>query len=123
VNDAVKRSDELDEKIAGTPYDPKASGRTNRRLMGIGAVLVVLCIALSATVGVLALRASERSVQIQDLQHQVYLTCVADNQDRENERRLWEAALMLVPSTTPEQQRQVAAVRDYADDVFAARNC
>lgn len=127
MDDLIDRSDQLDERIAGSDAVAalaKASHRNLNLIRLLGAA-IILDILLSLAVGYVAYRADQVSRQATSLQQQAHTSCLAGNDARRGQLQLWGYILDLPPSSppSPEQERQAQQFRQYIQRIFAPRHC
>lgn len=126
-NDVVRRNDQLDDRIAGSP-DIDAlvrASKRNRRLITYLAISVGLDVLLSLGLGALAWRANQLALQADSIEARAYATCVAGNEARAGQVELWGYILTLPPTSprTPAQQQQADDFKAYVERLFAPRRC
>jgi hypothetical protein len=100
-------------------------GHRNRRMIWWLVVSLVLDVALTIAIAVLAVETRSANDKAAQVHTQQVATCLAGNQSRAAQIQLWDYILSLTPSTplTQEQKRQLADLRGYVHKVFAARDC
>ncbi len=127
MGDVVDRSDDLDERIAGSADMETLVhyGHVNRRLIRILGVSLAFDIVLSVMVGYLAWQANEVAQQATSTQARQQAACLSGNEARAGQRQLWHHVLDLPAAAprTPEQQQQADDLGRYVDDVFQPRKC
>lgn len=127
TDDVVRRSDELDEKIAGSA-DIKAlvlASRRNQRMIRLLAISLAFDVLLTLALAVVTVQTEMVVRQANSLQAQAHATCLASNEARAGQVTLWHHLLDLPPAAprTPEQQEQADAFGRYVDHLFAPRQC
>lgn len=102
-------------------------GHRNRRMIWGLVVSLVLDIALSIVVAVVAVKASETNSLAQQNRNAAVATCEAGNSVRAVSVQLWTYVLDLsqkVPSNTaPDRQKQINDFRNYMLAAYAPRDC
>jgi hypothetical protein len=125
---AIAAAIRLEESMTGLRDELHAVqtyGKRNRHIIGWLAGSLVLDIALSIIVAVIAVKSAEtNSLAHQNRQAQV-TTCVAGNQARGVSLQLWTYVLDQAQKThpAPEQQAQIADFRQHVTAAYAPRDC
>jgi len=113
--------------LADEIRDLRVYGRHNRQIIAalLGVVLVVAAL-LVFTISVAKQAEHATSLSAQNKQN-AKVTCLAGNEARAAQVRLWTYVLDVStasnPSTTPQQAKFIADFRAYILTVFAARDC
>lgn len=122
--------DGLSDEIRGL----QTYGQRNRHyIWGLG-VSLVLDIILSVAVAVIAVQANSASTQASNASSQAnrnqqtqQVTCKATNDAREANRNLWTYIINVTEQSNadapPAQKAQIEKLRDFVEQVFAARDC
>lgn len=102
-------------------------GHRNRRMIWGLAVSLVLDIALSIVVAVVAVKASQTNSLAQQNRVASVATCVSGNQARAVSMQLWTYVLDISqksPTTaSPDKQKQIQDFRAYMLAAYAPRDC
>ncbi len=127
MGDLIKRSDELDDRIAGSA-DIEALVRASRRnliLLRILAASVALDLVLSVVVGGLAWEAHLAAAQTTSIEARAKAACLSGNESRAAQVQLWHYVLDLSSAggQSPQQQEEAEQLRAYVDKTFAPRHC
>lgn len=127
ADDLIARSDDLDDKIAGSS-DVQAIiryGHRTRLLLRWLAVSLAFDLVLSLGLGYVAIRAQQLAEQANSIQDRARAGCLSGNEFRKTQLQIWHYILDL-PPTSPRsaaQEAQQAQFRAYVDGQFALRKC
>lgn len=116
-----ERSKKLNEAERDFLMARAASNRRLIRLVGVGVVVNVL---LSAAVSVLAIMAFQTAATATSAKYQAYIDCLSANEGRKTQIALWDYILSLPPTMdTPQQRAEIAQFKQYVHNQFRQRKC
>lgn len=100
-------------------------GRRNRRMIWWLVVSLLFDVVLTAVIATVAVQANRASDQAAQVKSQQVSTCLASNEARANNKKLWDYVLAATPTKprTEEQNEQVRDFRAFVDKTFAPRDC
>lgn len=100
-------------------------GRRNRRMIWWLVVSLLLDVVLTAVIVTVAVQANQASDQAAEVHAQQVATCLAGNEARVNNEKLWGYVLAVPPSKprTAEQLKQIDDFKAFVQRTFAPRDC
>jgi hypothetical protein len=127
VSDLLGRSDDLDKRIAGSDNidDLVKASQRSRRSIRLLTISIVLDIALTIGLGLVALRAQQASDLANSNQARQYQSCLNGNASRAGQIELWTYIISLPTMTprTPAQQAQADSFLIYVKQLYGPLRC
>lgn len=118
-------AEDIDTRVKHALDRLERGGHANNLMIRALAVVVGFELALGIVLTVVAWETLQVANTAQEAARSQRSQCLATNEARAAQVRLWDYILDTPPSTprTPEQSKQVAQFRDYVHRSFAQREC
>lgn len=111
--------------LSGRLEDATRYGHRNRKMIWGLVVSIVLDVALTVTLTLVAVQAQNAGETADQARANQISVCRSTNVSRQQNLQLWEYVLSIPPAKPPteEQKKQREAFRAYIHKVFAPRDC